>query len=505
MVMVSSILRSAFNNPAATTMDRHLPMINSLNLAISGYLTGIGQRRKKLALMKWFKTIPELTGLTSKVARDIVYRYHFEPVNPSDKSRNKILRANRFAQEIQLSKVMLSQAVDMLVTGEAFGWMGKIPEDKLKETLKSLVSSEGIEVKEKYRLFEELLKEVKQTEGFADTTGIDEDLLRPRKYRYVPSTTIEIIHDQFDIIEYSHVVNTKRVIFKPKEIVHFTLMDLDGRINGFTPVESILVQLELLRQMWQNNLSIHMNGGHPDKIISFENVNPNTPAFKRIEEQIRKYKLAENKHGMMLFTGKVSVQDLVQLDEMQFLKLGLYITGMIAMQWNIPRSSIPFIVGEANTKDDTGGNSEKGYWETVRFAQNIFADTMNSQLWLPYFGVKLIFDNAFINYNIQEQAAITSKFNNVLTMDTILSKAQKQLSMEKRLELLGITEEDLEDMQIPMMNPDGTSAFGIGTQDQMSMTDLTDSDDKKNIKRKKKQEQDNLTQQSGEPSGIIKK
>lgn len=248
-----------------------------------------------------------------------------------------------------------------------------------------------------------------------------------------------------------------------------------------------------------------MNGGHPDKIISFENVNPNTPAFKRIEEQIRKYKLAENKHGMMLFTGKVSVQDLVQLDEMQFLNLGLYITGMIAMQWNIPRSSIPFIVGEANTKDDTGGNSEKGYWETVRFAQNIFADTMNSQLWLPYFGVKLIFDNAFINYNIQEQAAITSKFNNVLTMDTILSKAQKQLSMEKRLELLGITEEDLEDMQIPMMNPDGTSAFGIGTQDQMSMTDLTDSDDKKNIKRKKKQEQDNLTQQSGEPSGIIKK
>ena len=104
--------------------------------------------------------------------------------------------------------------------------------------------------------------------------------------------------------------------------------------------------------------AIHKNGGAPDKIFNLKNLSVSSPAYKRIEDQIAKYRLAENKHGNMLFTGDLAVVDLQQMDEMQFKDLGLYITGLIAMQWGIPRSSIPFIIGGTNTKDDTGGNAE---------------------------------------------------------------------------------------------------------------------------------------------------
>ena len=138
-------------------------------------------------------------------------------------------------------------------------------------------------------------------------------------------------------------------------------MDYDGKILGFTPVESVIVQLELLRQMWQNQLAVHKNGGGPDKAIVLKNEGPDSLSFERIADQLERYKIAENKHGNWLLTGDIDIIDWNNLNEMEFKDLGLYITGIIAMLWGIPRSAIPFIVGGTNTKSDVGGDSEKAY------------------------------------------------------------------------------------------------------------------------------------------------
>jgi hypothetical protein len=282
---------------------------------------------------------------------------------------------------------------------------------------------------------------------------------------------MEVIHDQYDIKKYRQVVGAQdETIFDKKEIIRFTHMDVDGRVSGFTPVESIIVQLELLRQMWQNNLALHHNGGHPDKVFIMKNEKVSSPSFKAVEETLKKYNLVENKHGHMVFAGDVDIKELEQLDDMFFQNLGLYITGVVAMQWQLPKSSMPFIVGGTNTKDDTGGNSEKGYWRNVEVMQDKFCEIMNTQLWIPFFGVRIVFDNTFLHQDVQLQTAKQLMLNNIVTMDEILAKDEKQLSSTKRLRLLGITDSDIEKLKTD------TIPTAAGMNNQMPVSQTTESE-----------------------------
>jgi len=380
--------------------------------------------RKKF-LMRWYKSIPELTALTNKVARDITANFHFEPIKGVSDSRVK--KANQFALENNYRRMKFARIIDRLVTGEDFLWIGGLNESTIRKTAKEFVAQKfhGLEMKEidniSERLTNEIMLEKKLTSNISDMNIHDEDLFTPRKMRHVASSSMKVDFDDYDIIQYVQEVGGRREYFSPEEIVRGTFSDIDGKVQGFTPVEAIVVQLELLRFMWQNMLAIHKNGGSPDKLFILKNTDVNSPSYKRIREQLENYKLVENKHGNMLFTGDVDVQDLAQLENMQFMDMGLLITGLIAMQWQIPRSSIPYIVGGTNTKDDTGGNSERGYWDNIEYAQRIDADIDNSQLWIPKFGVRLVYDKVYIQKDIQEQTAKQLMLNNVQLMEEILS------------------------------------------------------------------------------------
>ena len=491
LAQVFSAVRK-FNKPT----QQHLPMLNSISNSLSGYLQSVNQVRKKKTFMRWYKLIPELTALVNKVARDIIHRYHFEPLDPRETSRNKILKVNKFSQEIELRSIMFSQVVDMLAVGEGYGWLGKISESQAKEALKEILKREIFLNKiEKKEISEKLLH------GFTDTNAIDEDILAPRKYRYMASTTMENIHGPYDMINYRQIVGMEEEFFSPKEIIRYTLMEVDGKVEGFTPVESIMVQLELLRQMWQNMASLHKNGGAPDKVFALENIHPGSASYERVKEQLQKYKLVENKHGNMLFTGKLTVHDLQQLDEMQFKDMGLYITGLMAMQWQIPRSSIPYIIGGTNTKDDTGGNSEKGYWRNIEFAQMVFEESMNTQLWIPYFGVKLVFDNTFVQQDVQVQTARQLRLNNILLENQLLGIGMKQLAVSTIQRELGRTDDEIEEKkEDPLLMGEPQSTMN----QQLSKNEVNDSSDKANIRKRKKREQQNLADRGQKPNGVSK-
>lgn len=514
---IAQIFRSVSQNEPLQRTSKHIPMLNSINRSFSNYFSTFGQVRKKRQLMAWCKSTPELVALISKVAKDIVYRWHFETVNPKESGRNKIMAAEKFAQEVVIRQVMLSQVFDALCTGEAFGWIGTIKEERVKKELQKIIRKEiFLSEAEKKLVGNRVLQEFK-IDGLTNFENIDEDVLKPRKYRYMASTTVEVVYDQYDVLHYNQLVAGEEQKFSADEIIRFTLMSVDGKVNGFTPVESIVVQLELLRQMWQNMLSLHRNGGAPDKLFVLENMKPTDPAYERIEEQLKKYKLVENKHGNMLFTGKVSVQDLQQLDKMQFMDSGLYITGLMAMQWEIPRSSIPYIVGGANTKDDTGGNSEKGYWRNIEYAQKVFEDTMNTQLWIPYFGVKMVFENSFVQQDVQSETALNLKYTNLKSVEELLNKGGLQLSELKRLQVLGLTSEDVEEYELSgseeksMEQAEANSLSeanggeGPGNKNQLSKSDINDSDDKKNKNKKKSEEQAVVASSRGmKPTGVSK-
>jgi len=173
----------------------------------------------------------------------------------------------------------------------------------------------------------------------------------------------------------------------------------------------------------------------------------------------------------------------------------------MAMQWQIPRSSIPYIIGGTNTKDDTGGNSEKGYWRNIEFAQMVFEESMNTQLWIPYFGVKLVFDNTFVQQDVQVQTARQLRLNNILLENQLLGIGMKQLAVSTIQRELGRTDDEIEEKkEDPLLMGEPQSTMN----QQLSKNEVNDSSDKANIRKRKKREQQNLADRGQKPNGVSK-
>ena len=483
-----NVTASGLTNPQ--TSFNPSPMFNELNVNLRSFFNNRSQLGKKKVLMNWVKNTLELQNLVNKVSKDMTGKFHFENINPKESGRNKILKANKFVAETQYKRRKQSQNFDKLATGESYAWLGFISDKQIKNQInKSVGIRPNMETKEIESMKEKMFLEIKQTEGFNDLQGIDEDVLKPRKYDYIASSSMEIVFDRTDIKGYIQDVGGEKKPYTPKEIIRQTLADVDGKVSGFTSVESALVQLELLRFMWGNMMSLHKNGGAMDKIFILEDQNVNTQSYKRIKQQLEKYKLVENKHGNMLFTGKIKIEDLQQLDTMQFRDMGLYITSLLSRMWQVPNSSGGVAVEGGDSKDDTGGNSEKAYWENIEFYQERDAEIDNLQLWIPHFGVKLVYDKQYVQKDIQEETAKQLKLNNVKVIEEIARNSKKRLRFEEKVNMIGMHSDMFED--IPKEDLEMEMEVGdslTGTKDQMSDSKINDSEAKKNVKAKKKQE-----------------
>lgn len=507
MSVLSSFMRnvrtpgSGLTNPSSSGSS---PMLNELNINLRSFFNNRSQTGKKKELMRWVKQTLELKNLVTKVARDMTGSFHFEQVNPSTSGRNKILKANRFAAEVQYKREKFTQNFDKLSTGEAFAHMGFITDKQLNDVIiKSIGNRPFMETKELKQIAKEVSNEIKATQGFANLSGIDEDLLAPKKYRSIASSTMEILFDKTNIKGYIQDVGGEKKSFSMKETIRSTLEDVDGKVNGFTSVESAIVQLELLRFMWGNMMSYHKNGGTMDNIFILEDQQVNSQSYQRIKEQLKKYKLVKNKHGQMLFTGKVRVEHLEQMDQMQFKDMGVYITSLLAKMWNVPNSQGSVSISQSNTKDDTGGNSEKAYWEMIEFYQERDADVDNLQLWIPHFGVRLVYDKQYVQKDVQEETAKQLKMNNVKIIDEIAGNNNKRLQFKDKMKMLNLDIEIFEEI------PEGENPLRVmkdditGTEDQMSNDKVNDTQEKSDIRAKKKKEQE-TTQGKGLNTGTGK-
>jgi len=502
-----NVFSNVLNNPAVNEpLKSSVPMLNEISNFSNSFLFSENQVQIKKTLYRLCAGTAELNAFLNKIAVDTTQFYHFENANPKESGRNKIMKANKFAIEVALDKTMEAQIYDTLATGDSYGWVGKLSKDVVEKELSLIMQMKSnIETKERDNIQKEIMHEImhenKITDEFVPGTNFDEDLRMPRKYRYVPSSTVENLFNVHDIIGYTQIVNARRIRYDPKEMIHFTLQQRNGKVRGFTSVESILIQIELIRSMWQNMLSVYKNGGAPDKLFILENTHINSPAYKRMEQQLQKYKLVENQHGNMLFTGKVNVQDLTQLSEMQFKDSGLYITGVFAMQWGIAKSSIPIILGDANTKDESGGNSERGYWQCIKKFQKTYSSDMNSQLWIKHFGVKIVFDNPHLQFDVQKETALQLRLNNIQQKDTILAAEELQLNKECRLKLLGLTTEDVEKKKMLDIDP----MTGNSLADQPSKAETEPNTAKQDKSKKKKTEQIQSQMSTGtKPTGVGK-
>lgn len=470
-----------------------------LNISISTLRSSVSQtlaqvRKKKRYINAYEQKNAILTGLVNMVATDINEKVYFEPENKKDSNRNRVKSAWKFYERNRFRGMLFSILIDTLVTGEGYAWLGRLNKDSLMKEVSKQLENKGFPVNP----FTQNM--------FLKSNFPDEADPTLRDIRYIASSTMENLFDEHNIIEYVQNVGVNKRLYKPKDVIHTVVYDVNGRPGGFTPVDAMIDQLLLDFFMWKNMRALAQNSGQPDRMYSVEDADFNTPAFKRIEQELRKYHEVYNRHGSLLLNGKITVHDLQQLDNMQFQELGFYIATLFALQWRIPKSRLPFILKNTSTKDDTGGNADKGYYDNISYWQDCISTIMNQQLWQPFFKVKMKFRKGYKQDEVRETNTQVQRMEILEKMQTQYRALGKQLKDEYITRYINRVSEEVEPQdlkEIPKEELENQMQPGAGVG-SMSPKDAVDDGPKKALSEQRSQEQNASAANRGTPTGTGK-
>lgn len=498
MVFGNILTQFVFGRDTPIDKRKNLPMFNTAITTLNGSSiatsTLLTQRKKQL--MKWYLWKSGLlTGIVNKVVKKINEKVYFEPIDKRN-GRNRIKQSMDFYEKNRFRKMLGTLLVDILVTGETYILKRGIGKGVVNKIISKELVSKGFPDNT-------FTRELMFKANFPDETDLTMRDIVP-----IASSTMENRYDQYEIREYLQRVAMNTITYSTDQIIHLKPFEVDGIPNGFTPLNTLITQLELDWFMWQNMTGVAKNGGQPDKLYSAEDVDVNSPAFQRIEQELVRYHgPAINRHGSLLLAGKVTVQELQQLDSMQFENMGIYIAGLVALQWDVPRSSIPFMSKEANTKEDTGGNSERDFYGSIEYTQDLLTETLNQQIWIPKFGTRMKFNKSYKHDQVIETQTQQQRLNNLTFINNEFGRVDKVLKPDYIIRYInGINEEiDEDDLQkkpeelLPIEGDNSQMRQGL-----KSNKDLGENSDKKNVVAKKKKEQDNIQDNKGKPTGLGK-
>lgn len=391
MVNIQNFLR----NTNSTQGDRNLPLLNSLFVERFSAFNPNSPGNNFKTFMKYARRSPQLMGFIDIIATDMLSDgVEFSAIN-KESGRNKILNAKKFW--LVNSGIEVSQATiyDLLITGIGYNWIGKISDTQMKEFCKISIHEFFPEVKEgvlEYKA-ERMLENIKEENP--------EKLAK--KLRHIAASTMSKNTDKYETLNYIQRVGVNIKEFSTDEILEFQLMPFDGKVYPFPPMEAILAEIYLLWLITQNNVSFFENGGKPDSVFILPKELAGSPNHKYLIETLKKYKKIQNKHGNLVFTGDLTVQKLMEVDQqMENKDLGLYLISVLAMMYGIPVNRIPFLVGKAAAGGDSGGLADTGYWRKISVWQSKLEAVYNRDLFVPFFGVEMKYRRGYLQDEVRE-------------------------------------------------------------------------------------------------------
>lgn len=471
----------SFINQIFEVKEQQLPMLNYLyQQRDKGIFNDYLQFSRKRRMMYLVKRSPEAYSILEAHAWDIVGQFHFEPVRSST---GKILvnRANKFCSKNQFKKLLFHIVFDALATGEGFIWKRELNSAQMaviKQELQRVLNMERS----------------------------DEELFKMRDMLPMASSTVAVNHDNHYVTGYTQTIygdNTYERKFSHDEVVRVTFSELDGKVEGWTPLYTMPIQFELLWLMWSNQYDFQARGNHPDLVVMAEGLRSNDPSYKLIEEKLMQYNTPGNsKHGTLLLnSGKYTIQQLERMDTLQFKEAGQFIQTLIASQFQFPMSRLGIKTEEAaKTKDSAGGN-DKGYYNLVEQKQDVLSNILNAQIWEPYFGVRMVHDKSYKHDELVEGQSLNWNLNNVkLLNDMLRANYGTQLKPESLYNIYNrrvdeITDADIEEADMSMIEPvKGT----LNNQPDKLTVNGADQDNRD----EKRQIQSNNERNKGKPTGV---
>jgi len=476
-------LQNFLKNTNDSQNDRHFPLLNSLFLE---RFSMFGQNSKDTnfkTFIKYARRSPQLMGFLDIVATDMLSDgVEFKAIK-KESGRNKILNARKFWAANSGIEVSQATIYDLLITGIGYNWIGKISEKQMKEFCKISIHQLLPEVKEgvlEYKA-ERMMDDIK--EGNSDKLA--------KKLRHIASSTMSKNTNEYEVTSYLQRVGVNKKIFDTDEILEFQLMPFDGKVYPFPPMEAILAEIYLLWLITQNNVSFFENGGKPDNVFILPKELAGSPNHKYLIDTLKKYKKVQNKHGNLVFTGDLTVQKLMEVDQqMENKDLGLYLISVLAMMYGIPVNRIPFLVGKAAAGGDSGGLADTGYWRKISVWQSKLEAVYNRELFIPFFGVEMKYRRGYLQDEVRETQNEMQK--------TSIAEQRMNIGLwaaEDAGEYLDIDLEVIKNAQEEKKKRDAEIESGMQNQNLNTNDNVMKNSDAK-LKAKKKQTTQNKNQQA---------
>jgi hypothetical protein len=383
-----------------------------------------------------FKQAPELYGIINILVTDIIGdRPTFTEIDGSPLGREGRIKAERYWRGNRVKETLKAILMDQFITGDGYGWKAMAsPEERVRA------------VKEVMRSYALKMKDLEFTKLFLKSIQ-DEDLKKPKDFDYIASSTVQINSTNVDILGYTQVSNGETVEFTPEEVIHFRLNTIDGNVQGFSPVESLIKELSLLYFVKGNMLAYMQNGGKPDLLFTMENSQPGSDSFNNFQGQLNDFKQLENSHGGLLGTGKVNVDDLSfgKQRDLEYQNLALWVMSGMLFAFGIPVTRVPFLIGKAATGGDSGGMAEAGYQSMISEKQDEVEDLMNFQLF-EQLGWHMHLPRHYKQDEVREAQTFSMNADTVSKLQNIYMSHNKRVKTQKINEILDIAHDDLEEI-----------------------------------------------------------
>lgn len=433
---------------------KNRPMLNEVPYTQKngGIRTPSNPQLKKKQFVDWFMTRPELCAPVTIRVNDTIKDVEFYDVDGSPLGRNKYIQAMKFWNDNQLYKRLKSYQFDRIITGSGFLWKGSASnmrgakkEDYIKNmkqiaTRTARQALGGIQTREVDMLADKLF-----------LRAMDEDLRKVRIVDYIASSTVRIEHDGYDVLSYIQVNGVNTETFSPEEIIHTPFMDVNGKVDGFTPIMSLGYEMVLVWAIKENMLSYFRNGAVTGKMIILPDEIANSENFKWLKAELMNNGILENRHGHLLLTGNIDVKDLEDgLKDMDFENLFLHIKSNVANALLVPLSRMGDLASSGGGSD-AGGLSDSGYWSSIESDQRVIEMDLNSQLFNSL-GFSIKFKKPYKIDEVREAQAAVQNISFILQADNGLRNShKKRLKLESYLNMISgnsreISISDVEDL-----------------------------------------------------------
>lgn len=454
---------------------KHRPAYNAIPVSIGGsrlMATGVSYKE----LWARFKKCPELVATLSILVTDIMGdRPEWAESDGAKIGRNKRLKAEKFWRDNRGKETIKAFLFDALLDGDGFLWKGKFTPEERKARVKEAFTA----WKEAHPEYSPVMLESKElATQFEIKAMADEDVRSTRRFDHLAASTTRILHDGWDIIGYEQIApGGEHVVFNTEEVIHYRYMGINGEVQGFAPASALMAEIVLLWLVKGNMTSYMQNGGGPDKAFILPEEMTQSQNYRQLIETLRKYKAVENRHGSLVFTGNLKIEDLQgSPKDLEYKDLALYITSNIAFAYGIPVTRIPYLIGTSSSKGDSGGLSEAGYWNKISDMQDTIEDLLNGQLF-EELGWRIKFARRYKQDEVREAQVAQMMTDTVTKMQSILAKSHVKLSQDKLLDLLDLHDEDVE-----ALTPDEERAYasstGLDRQNNLNTHDVMAEPDK---------------------------